>query len=49
VETVLRTHSDEEAELLRGEHVTGVFIGEHVLAQEMARCAIERIAGRDVG
>jgi CPA2 family monovalent cation:H+ antiporter-2 len=44
VETVVRTHSDEEADLLRREHVTGVFMGEHELALGMARSVIERFA-----
>jgi CPA2 family monovalent cation:H+ antiporter-2 len=33
--TVVRTHSDEEAELLQNEHATRVFMGEHELARGM--------------
>ncbi|WP_435628567.1 YbaL family putative K(+) efflux transporter [Candidatus Ferrigenium straubiae] len=37
IEVVLRTHSDEEAALLQKEGVGKVFMGEHELAQGMAR------------
>ena len=37
VETVVRTHSEEEAELLRTEHAGAVFMGEHELARGMTR------------
>jgi len=46
VETVVRTHSDEEAALLRKERARKVFIGEHELALGMTRHVLERIAGR---
>jgi len=46
VETVVRTHSDEEAALLRKEKVGKVFVGEQELALGMTRHVIERIAGR---
>lgn len=36
VKIVLRTHSDEEAELLEKENIGTVFMGEHELAQGMA-------------
>jgi CPA2 family monovalent cation:H+ antiporter-2 len=35
IETVVRTHSDSDAELLRRERVGGVFMGEHELARGM--------------
>ena len=37
IEVVVRTHSDEDAELLRSENIGKVFMGEHELAQGMAR------------
>ena len=44
IETLVRTHSDEEAELLRKENAGKVFMGEHELAVGMARHVIERVA-----
>jgi CPA2 family monovalent cation:H+ antiporter-2 len=44
VETVVRTHSDEEAELLRKEKAGTVFMGEHELALGMTGHVIERLA-----
>jgi monovalent cation:H+ antiporter-2, CPA2 family len=41
IEILLRTHSDEEAELLRQEGLGQVFKGEHELALAMAREVIE--------
>ena len=35
IETIVRTHSDEEAELMRRERVDAVFMGEHELATSM--------------
>jgi CPA2 family monovalent cation:H+ antiporter-2 len=35
IKTVVRTHSDEEAELLRNERAGKIFIGEHELANGM--------------
>ncbi len=46
VETVLRTHSEEEAELLRKEKAGKVFIGEHELALSMTRYVLERVERR---
>ena len=46
VETIVRTHSDVEAALLRNEKAGKVFIGEHELALGMTRHVLERIAGR---
>jgi K+:H+ antiporter len=45
VGTVVRTHSDEEAALLRKEKAGKVFVGEHELALSMTRHVLERIAG----
>ncbi|HVR29682.1 MAG TPA: YbaL family putative K(+) efflux transporter [Thermoanaerobaculia bacterium] len=45
VETVVRTHSDEEAELLRRERADKVFMGEHELALGMTRHVLERLGG----
>jgi CPA2 family monovalent cation:H+ antiporter-2 len=42
IEILLRTHSDEEAELLRRETLGEVFMGEHELALAMTRAVIER-------
>jgi CPA2 family monovalent cation:H+ antiporter-2 len=44
IETVVRTHSDEEAALLRSENAGTVFIGEHELALGMTRYVLDRIA-----
>ncbi len=44
VETVVRTHSEEEAELLRQENVGKVFMGEHELALGMTSHVVERLA-----
>ena len=44
IETVVRTHSEEEAELLRQEHADMVFMGEHELALGMMRHIEERLA-----
>ena len=43
IETIVRTHSDEEAALLRQEHASRVFMGEHELARGMIRYVMERI------
>jgi CPA2 family monovalent cation:H+ antiporter-2 len=40
IETLLRTHSDEEAALLRQENLGTVFMGEHELARAMTRQAL---------
>jgi monovalent cation:H+ antiporter-2, CPA2 family len=44
IETVVRTHSEEEAVLLQREQAGKVFMGEHELAVGMARHVIERFA-----
>jgi CPA2 family monovalent cation:H+ antiporter-2 len=48
IETVVRTHSDEEAALLRSENAGTVFMGEHELALGMTRHVLERIASPKV-
>lgn len=49
IEVVLRTHSDEEAALLQKENVGKVFMGEHELAQGMARHVLDRMMGSPNG
>ncbi len=44
IEVVARTHSEEEAELLRQERVDKVFFGEHELALGMTGHIVERLA-----
>ena len=44
IETVVRTHSEEEATLLRQENAGTVFMGEHELALGMTRHVLERLA-----
>jgi monovalent cation:H+ antiporter-2, CPA2 family len=44
IETVVRTHSEEEAALLEKEHAGKVFMGEHELAVGMTRHVLERYA-----
>jgi monovalent cation:H+ antiporter-2, CPA2 family len=44
IETVVRTHSEEEAVLLEKETVGKVFLGEHELALAMTRYVLERYA-----
>jgi CPA2 family monovalent cation:H+ antiporter-2 len=43
IQTLLRTHSDEEAALLRQENLGTVFMGEHELAQAMTREVLSRM------
>ena len=43
IEIVLRTHTEEEAELLRGEKAGTVFMGEHELALAMAGHVLARM------
>jgi CPA2 family monovalent cation:H+ antiporter-2 len=42
IEVVLRTHSDDEAELLRADNVGAVFHGEEELARGMSRHVLRR-------
>ncbi len=44
IEVVLRTHSEEEAELLRRESLGAVFLGEQELARGMAAHVLSRVA-----
>jgi CPA2 family monovalent cation:H+ antiporter-2 len=44
VRTVVRTHSDEEAALLRRDRVDGVFMGEHELAKGMIDFALAELS-----
>ncbi|HZA56574.1 MAG TPA: YbaL family putative K(+) efflux transporter [Candidatus Udaeobacter sp.] len=44
IETVVRTHSEEEAALLEKEHAGKLFMGEHELAVGMTRHVLERYA-----
>ena len=43
IETVVRTHNEEEAELLNNEKVAKVFLGEHELALGMAHHVLNRM------
>ena len=45
VEIVLRTHSEEEADLLRHEGMGRVFLGEHELARGMTQHIVETVEG----
>jgi monovalent cation:H+ antiporter-2, CPA2 family len=48
IETVVRTHSEEEALLLEKENAGKVFLGEHELAIAMTRYVLELyVAGND--
>lgn len=49
IETVVRTHNEEEAVLLQRENAGKVFMGEHELALGMTRHVLERIAERSRG
>jgi CPA2 family monovalent cation:H+ antiporter-2 len=44
IETVVRTHSEEEAALLEKEHAGKVFLGEHELARSMIQHVLDRYA-----
>jgi CPA2 family monovalent cation:H+ antiporter-2 len=43
IEIVVRTHSDEEAELLRAENIGRIFMGEHELALGMTEHVLHRM------
>jgi CPA2 family monovalent cation:H+ antiporter-2 len=45
IQIVLRTHSDEEAAMLRQEKAGEVFMGEHELARAMTEHVLERMGG----
>jgi CPA2 family monovalent cation:H+ antiporter-2 len=44
IETVVRTHSEEEAVLLEKEHAGKVFLGEHELAGSIIQHVLDRYA-----
>ena len=44
IETVIRSHNEDEAGRLRGETAATVFIGDHELARAMARHVVQRTA-----
>lgn len=46
IEIVLRTHSEEESQLLRKTAIGAVFFGEEELAKGMTRHVLERFAPR---
>ena len=43
IEIVVRTHSDEEADLLRSENIGIIFMGEHELAMGMTDHVLKRM------
>jgi CPA2 family monovalent cation:H+ antiporter-2 len=43
IEVVVRTHSDDEADLLRSENIGTIFMGEHELALGMTGHVLERM------
>ena len=45
IQIVLRTHSDEEAEMFRRENAGVVFMGEHELAKAMTEHVLEKMTG----
>jgi CPA2 family monovalent cation:H+ antiporter-2 len=47
IDVLLRTHSDEEAALLRQQHLGTVFMGEHELALAMTRRILTRMGRRE--
>jgi CPA2 family monovalent cation:H+ antiporter-2 len=47
IDIVVRTHSDEEAKLLRAEGSATVFMGEHELALGMTRHVLQRITAQE--
>jgi CPA2 family monovalent cation:H+ antiporter-2 len=46
IEVLLRTHGEEEADLLREDDLGTVFMGEQELAKSMTRHVIDRMSGR---
>jgi CPA2 family monovalent cation:H+ antiporter-2 len=44
IKTVVRTHSESEADLLRGEHAGKVFVGEHELANSMTQYVLRNLS-----
>ena len=47
IEIVMRTHNEDEAELLEKDNLGKVFVGEHELALGMTRHILERMGKRD--
>ena len=45
IRTVVRTHSESEAQLLQREHAGKVFLGEHELAASMAQHVLDSLGG----
>ena len=45
INTVVRTHSEEESELLEKENVGKIFMGEHELAASMSHYILSKITG----
>ncbi|WP_041943844.1 YbaL family putative K(+) efflux transporter [Variovorax paradoxus] len=48
IQTVIRSHNEQEATLLKQETAVTVFLGEHELAQAMARDVVQRAASMAV-
>lgn len=46
IKTVVRSHSESEADLLRAEHAGKVFLGEHELADSMAGYVLEHLQSK---
>jgi len=46
IEVVIRTHSDEEAEMFRRDNLGEVFMGEHELARGMTRYVLAKLPAR---
>ena len=46
IEVVIRTHSDEEAEMFRHDNLGEVFMGEHELARGMSRYVLAKLPAR---
>jgi CPA2 family monovalent cation:H+ antiporter-2 len=49
IEVVVRTHSEQEAQLLESDRVGKVFMGEHELAKAMAAHVLTRASGQPGG
>ncbi|HEX2834313.1 MAG TPA: cation:proton antiporter [Thermoanaerobaculia bacterium] len=47
IDVVLRTHSDDVADLLRGENIGSVFMGEHELAKAMTAHVLQRFEAQE--
>jgi CPA2 family monovalent cation:H+ antiporter-2 len=49
IEVVVRTHSEQEAQLLESDRIGKVFMGEHELAKAMAAHVLTRASGQPGG